>query len=576
MVQAKINQAQFKELLAEKIRRQNLALRQYRPRPEQMPFHLSAASERLIRGGNRSGKTVAAATEVAAAATGIPLTGLDGEPIPFRYPKNHPLLIWVVGYDEKHIARIYKKLFTPGLFKIIKDKDTGLWRAWQPWKPDDAAREDETKPSPPLIPGGPNCHPSGMIAEWGWDTRATRVFTVCRLKNGTEIHAFTSGGEAGVGEAVDIVWIDEDIKIQENVEEWQARLSDNRGCMIWSSWPKKGNEALRRMTLRAIEQQDRKNPDVAEWILSFSANPYIPSDEKRKRLEGWAAAGEAVVRARDLGEYVDDFQLVFPDFDNDLHGMPRKAGPDAVEEALAKNNWEIPDDWTRYLGVDPGHAHAAAIFVAVPPPSIGKFAVVYDEVYTERCNAEIQAELIAQKAGKHVFQAFIIDAHAGRQSTLGSGKRVVEFYREAFEQYKLKSQLTDSGFMGGSDNISARNMVVRAWMFPRADGTTMLRLVTDKTPYLRREFSLYKKKITRDDISDEVKSKDNHLCDSLAYVGAYLAPLFDYDAAYVPPPPPQQVVRRTLYERLMGADKNKNDTFHLGAGVVPTASALTT
>lgn len=557
----------IREIIAEKNRRRMLALRLYRPRQEILPFHLSMASERLIRGGVRGGKTVAAATEVASAATGIPLTDPNEMAIPFKYPQR-ALLIWIIGYDEKHIARLYRKLFRPGLFKIIKDRVTGKYRAWKPWEPDDAAREDDTKPSPPLI--SPE-----MIEDWAWDNKAERVFIVCRLKNGTEIHAFTSGGEAGQGEAVDVVWIDEDIKIPSHVEEWQARLSDVRGRLIWSAWPHANNEAIKRMTMRAEEQRERKNPDVEEWLLAFSENPYIPADEKRKRLEGWAAAGEAVVRARDRGEYADDYQMVFPAFNIEIVGIPRKSGRDIIETSLASVGFRVPSDWTRYLSLDPGHANAAVIFGAVPPPEIGKFLLIYDEVFAQRCDADVLAQLVAEKSTGVTYHAFVIDARAGRQTTLGSGKRVVEFYREAFARHGLKSRLTDSGFLPGSDDIGARNMTVRNWMIPRPDGTTLLRLLNDATPYTRNEFKLYKKRITRDDVTDKVLDKHNHLMDCLGYLAAYLEPLFDSDSAYFASIPSDKDFSPAVkaYEDILKQIKGEREdfSFHIGAGTVSAA-----
>ena len=561
-------QRQIKELLAEKNRRQMMGIRLYRPMPTQVPFHLSHASERLVRGGVRGGKTCAAVAEVVSAALGISLTGPDGMAIPNNYPKR-PLIIWVIGFDTKHIARLYRKLFQGGLFKVIRDKTDGHWRAWNPSDPADAAREDDTKPSPPMIP-------PDLVKEWAWDNKAERVFNVCRLRNGTEIYAFTSGGEVGKGEAVDIVWIDEDIEIPGHVDEWQSRLSDVRGRLIWSAWPHDNNRAIKRMTLRAADQRNRQNPDVAEFMLTFSANPYIPSDEKRKRLEGWAAAGEAVLRARDLGEYTGDYQLVYPGFNVEIHGIPRKTGPDIIETIFAGNNFQVPLDWTHYLAIDPGHANAAAIFGAVPPPEVGKFLVVYDEVFANRCDADALARMIAEKSQGITFHAFIIDAHAGRQTTLGAGKRVVEFYREAFERHGLKSRLTESGFLPGSDDITARNMVVREWMNVRGDGTTHLRVVAEKTYALRREFAEYKQSISHDEVTDKVLDKDNHCSDALGYMAAYLAPLFDYDAAYYQVAGKPVTLHSVLkaYEKLSQSMSGmKNDgSFNIGAGTANTAA----
>ncbi len=110
----------FYDIAAENKRREGEALRLWRPMPTQLPFLMSDATERIVRGGNRGGKTILASAEVASAATGIPLIGLDGKELPYRYPKR-PLTIWIIGFDQKHIARIYKFLFTAGIFEKFRN-----------------------------------------------------------------------------------------------------------------------------------------------------------------------------------------------------------------------------------------------------------------------------------------------------------------------------------------------------------------------------------------------------------------------------------------------------------------------
>jgi hypothetical protein len=60
---------QLRGLQAELSLRQMEALRLYRAQPKQDEFHACLASERLIVGGVRSGKSVATAAEIARAAT---------------------------------------------------------------------------------------------------------------------------------------------------------------------------------------------------------------------------------------------------------------------------------------------------------------------------------------------------------------------------------------------------------------------------------------------------------------------------------------------------------------------------
>src|SRR4051812_32551324 len=77
-------------LLTEAHGRRNESLRLYEPLPHQQRFHECPTRQRLIRKGNRAGGTTCGAAEIARAAT---------EQDPYgKYPKDRPLVIWVIGY----------------------------------------------------------------------------------------------------------------------------------------------------------------------------------------------------------------------------------------------------------------------------------------------------------------------------------------------------------------------------------------------------------------------------------------------------------------------------------------------
>lgn len=545
-------------------RREQEALRLYRPRPEQMPFHVSSASERLVEGGNRSGKTACSSVEVASAALGQPLIGLDGKPLAHKYPKP-PLVIWCVGFDERHIARMGRKLFKPGLFKIIQDENTGRWRTWKPWLVEDAAREADTKPSPPLIPERMAPIDGGG---WAWENKAKGVFSVCRLTNGTEFFAFPSGSDAMIGDAVDLIWVDEDVTNPDIIPELQARLADVRGKFIWSSWPRVSNDALYRMHERAMDEAHKPDPDVFAIRLKFSDNPYIPPEAKAKTIRSWQHQGDAVVRARDQGEFVTDLFRVFPQFNIDVQGMPRRTEePDKLEQALASHDWTVPPDWTWYLGVDPGHTHSAAIPLVIPPPQIGDYVVIPGEVYLENCDAWDMAEVLAQR-WKHVrWEAFLIDYRAGRQTGMGLSTTTTEIYEKAFFEKGLKCVRTGHHFMWGSDDVAARNIIVRQWLVPRRDGSTKLRILTGECPTLAKHFRMYKKKVTKDDIKEDVVRRHNDTVDALAYAashGVEWVPSEDSDWE------PHDPITRFLSKMKMGRHDAPGDSFHMGSGAAPS------
>lgn len=528
-----VERARIHELAGSLRRREIEGLRLYRPWPRTLVIHDTKASQVLLRGGNRSGKTTTCAAEVASAATGIPLLDYRDCPIPFRYPRNRPLDIWVTGYDETHIGlTIYPKLFEPGAFDIIKDLKTGRMRVWKPWLPEDAERKNETEPAPPLIPYRflKNCPPngpahsliSGTEGSFTWENKGVRQFKVCRLLNGTTIWAFSSRGKCPQGQAVDLIWIDEDIEFPKHVAEWEARLSDRKGRMFWSAWPHSHNIALVNMSKRALndatdpDDKVRKNPDVKELVLTFFDNEYIDADEKRKRIKGWTPE-EA--RSRNLGEFSDSLTLVFGEFRREVHTVGGTGCPKALADAIRENRNRPPRNWTHFLFLDPGTTQPAVGFAAIPPPEeFGDHVVVYDEIYTQRADADALAKEIKAKSEGVLFEAFVIDGHAARIKPTGFPITVLEHYIAAFERHKLRSATTASGFMIGSDNITARNMLVREWLRlqPETKHPTLL-LVDENTPNMQVEFGLYKKKVVKDEVRDDVVDAHNHLMDGLGY-----------------------------------------------------------
>ncbi len=537
------------------------ALRLYRPLPRALPFHLSPASERVVRGGNQSSKTTSCAVEFASELTRTPIHDCDGNELPLKFPERK-LLAWVTGYDQNHIGgTIYPKLFMPGAIDLIRDKETGQWRAYNPLDPEDLAREDEIVPAPPLI-SERMIDPKG----WAWEDKPARVFKVCRLKNGNEIRAFSSGGKCPQGAIVDIIWIDEDVQDPRHVNEWRIRQGKCRGRLWWSAWPHSRNDALIRMSERAEEQEEFEDPDITEIVLQFSHNPFIPAKEKRRILDGMTPEERMT---RDTGEFMTGLQLVFPSFNVDIHGIPSVRKPDKLEQELEYTGGKVPDDWSHYMVLDPGHAHPAVLFAAVPPPMVGDFVLVYDEVYIPRIDATRLAEEAFKRAGGKQFRAFIMDYRAGRQTALGIGKTYREIYSEAWAAKGLKSYLSGSTFFFGSDNIAARNMQVRGWLNVRPeDGTTKLRVLRDRCPMTIRQFGLYKKRLTRDDISEDVVAKDNDLMDCLGYLAGWNP---EYERVDIPVTPRSLAMQAR--DRIMRDSKPKDDySIYLGAGAAPVTS----
>jgi len=499
--------------LEERKARDGEALSLFRAMPSQVGFISSFASERLVRGGNRSGKSTIAAVEVASAACRRPVLDPDGLPLPYKYPTNRALTIWIIGLGETHIGdTLYRLLFLPGAFYVIKDEVTGKVRTWNPGNPADVAREADKVPAPPLIP--PRLVPEGAFA---WKNKAARIFTSVTLANGTIIHAYSSNADVKVGDPVDLIWIDEDIVYPAYVAEWQARLSDRKGRLIWSSWPRTANPALMSMTKRAKEQRERPNPDVAEWILRFSDNPHIDQNEKRKRLEGWSPEER---QARDMGEYVLDTVLMYPNFSEDVHCTPKRYEheQDEVDKILAQNAWSPPRDWTRYLILDPGHSCTAVLFVAVTPPDLGDYVVFFDELYLKGHDADQCAMKVKPKINGFRYYRFIIDFRMGRQHGPGIGKTYREIYAEAFARHGLSSVTTGASFQFSNDDVPAGILAFRSWLSVRPSGRPRLRVVKHTCRNWLDEVTTYRKHIDKTEATElPASGQADHLMDTSRY-----------------------------------------------------------
>ena len=476
-------------------------MRLYRPTPQQSEYHECLASETLVIGGNRSGKSLCTFIEDAWAATGT-------HPVEGKYPKEGGNLV-IVGANWKHIGLVVVPyLFRAGAFKIIKDRASGEWRAFDPMLLGDKEREAQAKPAPPLIP-------PRMIKSMSWLLKSAGYLNSCELVNGWTIYCFSSEGDPPQGFQADRVHLDEDLNNEQWVPEMQARLADRKGRFTWSAMPHSKNEALIGLNERAEKAENiGDTKDIRRFVLRFLDNPHIDADEKRKMLERWAALGEDVLRQRSEGEFMTDSMLVYPSFNMSVHGYSRDELPAG----------QVPDDWCRYAIVDPGHSVTAVLFAAVPPQ--GHTVLCYDELYIRECNAIKFAKEFQAKVGNQQFYAFLIDSHGGRLTDIGSGRSPQEQYSEQLRELGISSEVTGSSFIPGCDEVQAGLQAVRNMLYIRPEGTSKLRFLRGALPNMEREMKRYKKKVQyvagTTIVTDEPNKRGEfHLVDCLRYLCAY-------------------------------------------------------
>lgn len=521
----------YRRLLEERLRRSIEALNLYEPLPIQELFHASAAHIRILRGSNRAGKTLSTAIELARAVTGRDPHG--------KYPERDGRA-YIIGKDEKHLGEvIYRKLFRPGAFRMIRDEVTGIWRAYRPWVLKDALREKESKPAPPMIP-------RRYIKSITWKSKGDNIPEKVTLINGWELDFWSSLSKPPRGSDLDVVWLDEEIIDSDWVPEMLARLLDREGCLFWGATPQTGSDRLYELHQRCEDEmmawkdagcpeEGPLVPTAREFLILLKDNPHLTEKAKAEFAKGLTAADAAV---RLDGDFAIEASKVWPEYNVKIHDVPY---------------FGIPEDWTRYAIIDPGRQVCAVLFAAVPPPwtrfPVGadahgedvwistaehRWAFLYDELYIPACSATLFGEKMAMKCQNQVFQNFIIDNHGSRLVDIGSGKSVEEQYAAALKENGVECVATKSNFTWASDDVTGGVEAVRTLLHTQSHGRPTLITVgvRDKLPNFKYEIERYRYKRTNGMVTDKPEDKGRvHLMANLRYLALF-------DPRYVAPPAP--------------------------------------
>lgn len=497
-------------------------LRLYEPLPIQAEFHDCNSKTRLLRGSNRGGKTLTCAIEFAKAVLGIG-----------RGPKNDGRF-YIVGKDEKHLGEvIYRKMFRPGAFRMIRDEVTGDWRAYRPWT--DGHRRKASKPCPPLIP-------PREIVSISWSKKVASIPEKVTLRNGTEIDFFSSLAKPPRGSDLDGVWLDEEIVDSDWVPEMHARLLDRQGFLIWGFTPQTGSDRAFELHQRCEEQMEdwrlsgyqiEKEPAAREFVILLRDNTHFSQAEKDEYAANFSAEEQAV---RIDGDFAIEAAKVYPEFAPSVHSVPY---------------FDMPMEWTRYAVIDPGRQICAVLFAAVPPPDAEfpsgsiddngepemvkvldrKIVILYDELYIPNCDAVLFGEKMKLKCQGQDFEAFIIDGHGSRSHEAGSGKTIEQQYTEQLRKQDIESRISGHGFIIGSDDAAGRTEAFRLWLRVQKWGRPSLHIidVKNRLPNLKWELERWRYKRSRDGILDQPETRGRvHLMACCGY-------LAHYDPKYVEP-----------------------------------------
>jgi hypothetical protein len=482
---------QRKRLVAEKLRRECEGLRLYEPLEYQDRFHQCPAQQALIQKGNRVGGTIALMVEIARAVTGQDPYG--------KYPVRDGRAV-LLGYGEHHIGRVfYDKLFRPGAFRIIRDLETGKWRTFRSWDSKDGGDNDrlkEAKPSPPLIP-------QRMIdGKPAWVKRSERVFSIFRFTTGWELHATNSAGDPGQaqGFSVNLYGIDEDLATSGWYEEAIGRIADCGGFIRWSALPHSKNDDMMQLVNLAEQEQEKPNPTAVIIRASIFDNKYLPKASVEKSVTAWKSQGEDIYRKRALGEININSALMYPTFNRRIHDvMNVNDDSSPAQRILAERMGEPPDDWTRYVSIDPGFNTLAIEFLAVPPPELGDQIFLFDESYIKEPAVPVKAfgDALQLKCSDRVIEAYIFDMHGGKLRSIASGETPVELYRAELTERRLASGTGGYSFRYGCDDIGRREEAFRSMLAIQRSGQPRFMVVVGKCPGFCTEMEKFKKKTVK-------------------------------------------------------------------------------
>ena len=434
--------AQIQRIALELQDRNQESIDLYEPLPVQLAFHTSNARERLFCSANQVGKTMAMCVEFALAFMG-------------RHPKlpDKNGLAWLVALDGKALGDVfYKKLFQPGAFKIIRDKETMLWRCYKWWE--EPLLEHEAIDAPPLIP-------ERFVKTEAWDKSAERIPNMITSTTGWVFRFLTSKGEPERGVQCNVIGFDEEIANPAWYAESMARLLLKRGLFMWAVTPQVGTAKFYELYHAAKKMEDDPNARIRIFHMQLDDNPYLKPDV-REQFKEQLKDDEMQYLARVKGIPAILGLRVFPEF------TIRK-------DVMAVKSFAIPMHWTRYTFTDPGHQLCAVLFVAVPPPSEGDHIYIYDELYIKNCTAETYAVELKRKTQGYEFQDFIIDYQGARIHSPGDGKRMISHYEEALERHSIRCVAHGHGYTKSIPDVDAGVEAIRELMRPRADGTTRLR-----------------------------------------------------------------------------------------------------
>ncbi|MET0573072.1 MAG: terminase family protein [Pedobacter agri] len=347
----------------------------YTPNSKQELFHIAGltAQERLIGGGNRSGKTYTAEQEYARHWTGIYNSDWKG------YKFDRPVRCWVAGKTASLIAETLQK-------DLLGDKEQNLRGILHP-----SLIKDKKK--------------SG-------NSEMYRTIYVRHISGGSSkvtFKTYEEGREAFQGSKIDLALLDEEPPFniyQECKMRTMATDADSRGMIVVSSTFLKGYTDLVNYFTEDRHPEEVKD---SRWhtYIGWKDTHHLSTEEKKRLIAGMSPHE---IESRTNGTAWRGSGLVYP----------------VPENLILCDPFEIPDYWPRVYGIDFGWNHPAFLFAAHDRDNNCWY--FYSEYSVPQRSPDGHATAL-QSFGINWIPA-VYDP-AGKGSAPGDGKKPLNLFREA-------------------------------------------------------------------------------------------------------------------------------------------------
>lgn len=485
-------------LVAEKKRREVEVVRAYKPHPAQQAFHESDVIRKLARFGNRTGKTTMGLIEDAWWLTGTH---------PFREVPQ-PCRLLLIAKDKDMLGTLCRMLFVSAELRTDSMGKGNVIR--QPIIPPRwiGRRKD----------GGRNI---------SFEDKRQYVVKYAKFINGSELICRTveQGREKMQGDKWHAVHWDEYGEDESLYGEITRGLIDYEGSLWITATPLGGTDYIFNLSDAAgrvydfITDKNGKitepfggSEDVHEFRAETYDNPYL----SKKAIDAAVANWDNTEReARLKGDFLALTEQIYPMFD---------------DENTCEYK-DVPKAGTRYIGVDPGFHHEAAVVWGIMGED-GRF-YLYRELYKRHLSIAALARLIVQETGNEPIEAIFIDpaSKARRMESTKSQRQLLmeEFIRLGF---KVRRSIMPIAVSNERDFGIAQ---VRHWLAGHTDADSgdyhppALAVCRDTMPHWIAEVKRYRKRPDSKYAGGEkVIAKRDHLMDATRY-------LIVGNPVYIPP-----------------------------------------